>query len=244
MEMRRTIGSKNTARILIAVAALMTAAVAWPAVVVHELPPAEQPLNSISEGNFRSGRIGEIPPKPWRCSKNGENVHVTVETPVGRSESGRWVRLVDDNDKESANFRQSFAAVTNGLFQARLISNKDGGRLFFNFGSGTAAKPEERAFQLNIESDGSLVVRGERKARTVSQIKTGEVYLVRCEFEPVKDGKALRVQAELVEESTQHQSHAETEVETQVPITAVRITSIRADTSVDYYVTGVSLTSR
>jgi hypothetical protein len=244
MEMRRTIGSKSTARVLIAVVAWMTAAVAWPAVVVHELPPAEQPLDSISEGNFPSGRIGQIPPKPWRCSRNGEKVRVTVETPAGRPESERWVRLVDDDDKEGASFRQSFAGLTNGLFQARLISNKDGGRLFFNFGSGTAAKPEDRAFQLNIESDGSLVVRGERKAKTSLQIKTGEVYLVRCEFEPVKDGKALRVQAELLEESTQHQSHAETEVETQVPITVVRITSIRADTGVDYYVTGVSLTSR
>ncbi len=209
---------------------------AWPAVVVHE--------NIINEGNFSSGRIGGPPPKPWLYSRNVENVRVTIETPVGRPESERWVRLVDDNDQETANIRQSFAPVTNGLFQARLISNKDGGRLFFNLGSGAASKREERAVQLCIEADRSMVVRTEQKAKTVSQIKTGEVYSVSCGFEPVKNGRAVRVLVEVIEESAQNESHAETEIETPASITAVRVTSTKADTGVDYYVTDLSLTRR
>ena len=226
----------NGAMVVIAAAALTFGAVAWPAVTVQE--------NFIREGNFSSGRIGGPPPKPWQFSKDGEKVHVTIETPAGHAESERWVRLVDDDENNGANIRQSFARVTNGIFQVRLISNKDGGRLFFNLGSGTASKPEERALQLSIESDGSLVVHGDRKARTLLQIKTGEVYRVQCEFEPIQEGKALRVVADLVEESTQRESHAKTDIETQVPITTLRVTSTRADTGVDYYLTDVSLTRR
>jgi hypothetical protein len=236
MVRHRITGAVNAASVLIAAAILAFGTVAWPAVTVQE--------NFIREGNFSSGRIGGPPPKPWLFSKNGEKVHVAIETPAGRPETERWVRLVDDNDQENANIRQNFARVTNGVFQVRLISNKDGGRLFFNLGSGAASKPEERALQLNIESDGSLVVHGSEKARTLLQIKTGEVYLVRCEFAPVKDGKALRVRAELIEESTQHANHAESDVETQVPITTLRVTSTRADTGVDYYLSDVSLTRR
>jgi len=242
--MRLPTESVNTMKALMSVAVLMVGTVAWPAVVVHELPSPGQQTNSVSEGNFSSGRIDGPPPKPWQCSKNIENVRVTVETPAGRPDSERWVRLVDNNDKETANIRQSFAPVTSGRFQARLISNKNGGRLFFNLGSGAASKPEERAVQLSIDSDGSLVVRGEQKPKTSLQIRTGEVYLVRCDFEPVKDGKAIRVLAELVEESTQRQSRAETEIETQMAITTLRVTATRADTGVDYYVTDLSLTGR
>src|SRR5712671_1917415 len=186
---------------LINLAAMMISTLAWPAVVVKESPVAPT-ANSLSESNFSSGTIGAPPPKPWQCSKSAEKVRVTVETPAGRPEGERWVRLVDDGDKENANIRQGFAPVLSGRFQVRLISSKDGGRLFFNLGSGSASKPEERAVQLSIDSDGSLVVRGEKKAKTTSQIKTGEVYLVRCDFEPIRDGKALRVVAELVEEKS------------------------------------------
>jgi hypothetical protein len=234
----------NTMKALMSVVALMIATVARPAVVVHDLPEAAQQTNSIREGSFSSGRIGGPPPKPWQCSKDTEKVRVTVETPAGRPEPERWVRLVDDSDEEGANIRQSFAPVRSGRFQARLISNKDGGRLFFNLGSGSASKPEERAVQLGIDSDGLLVARGEQRLKTSMQIKTGEVYLVRCDFEAIKGGKALRVLAELVEENTQRQSRVETEVETQMVITAVRVTSTRADTGVDYYVTDLSLTGR
>lgn len=242
--MRLTTESMNTMKALMSVAALMIGTVAWPAVVVYESPATGQQTSSISEGNFSLGRIGGPPPKPWQCSKNTEKVRVTVETPAGRPEPERWVRLVDDSDKESANIRQSFAPVPSGRFQARLISNKDGGRLFFNLGSGTASKPEERAVQLSIDSDGSLVARGEQQLKTSMRIKAGEAYLVRCDFEAIKGGKALRVLAELVEENTQRQSRAEAEVETQMVITAVRVTSTRADTGVDYYVTDLSLTGR
>ena len=228
----------HTLKALISVAGLMITSAAWPGVTVHEQ------TNSIGEGNFSSATIGGSPPKPWQYSKNGEAVRVTVETPASRPEAERWVRLVDDGDKENANIRQSFAPVTSGRFQARLISNKDGGRLFFNLGSGAAAKPEERAVQLSIDSDGSLLLRGEKKAKTSSQVKTGEVYLVRCDFEPIKDRKALRVLAELVEEKTQRQSRVETEIETQMAITTVRVTSTGPDTGVDYYVTDLSLTGR
>ena len=227
---------------LMSVAVLMIATVAWPAVVVHELSATGQQTNSLSEGNFSSGRIGGPPPKPWQCSKNIENVRVTVETPTGRPGSERWARLMDNNDKEAANMRQSFAPVTSGRFQVRLISNRAGGRLSFNLGSGAASKPEERAVQVSIDSDGSLVVRGEQKPKTSIQITTGQVYLVRCDFEPIKDGKAFRVMVELVEENTQRQSRVETEVETQMVITTLRVTSTRADTGVDYYVTDLSLT--
>lgn len=113
-----------------------------------------------------------------------------------------------------------------------------------NLGGGAASKPEERVVQLSIDSDGSLVVRGAQKSKTSMQIKAGEMYLVRCDFEPINDGKALRVTAELVEESTQRSSRAETEVETPMAITALRVTSLRADTGVDYYVTDLSLTGR
>jgi hypothetical protein len=222
----------------------MIATVAWPAVVVHELPATGLQTNSISEGSFSLAGIGGPPPKPWHCSTNTEKVRVTVETPAGRPEPERWVRLVDDSDKENANIRQSFASVRSGRFQARLISNKDGGRLFFNLGSGSAARPEERAVQLGIDSDGLVVVQGKQKLKTSMQIKAGEVYLVRCGFELIKDGKALRVLAELVEENTQRQSRVETEVETQIVITAVRVTSTGPDTGVDYYVTDLSLTGR
>jgi len=229
---------------LMCLAALLIGTVAWPAVVVHESQPADQQTNYLGEGNFTSGRVGGPPPKPWQSSKYAEAIRVIVETPAGRPEEERWVRLVDGSDKANANIRQSFAPMTSGRFQARLISNKDGGRLFFNLGSGSASKPEERAVQLSIDSDGSLVVRGEQKTKTSSHIKTGEVYLVRCDFEPIKDGKALRVLAELVEESTKRQSRVEIKVETQMAITAVRVTSIGPDTGVDYYVTDLSLTSR
>ncbi len=226
----------NVIKTAMCLAGLMVVSVAWPGVVVHEQ------TNSISEGNFSSGTIGGPPPKPWQCSKNTDKVRVAVETPAGRPEAERWVRLVDDGDKENANIRQSFMPVTSGRFQVRLISNKDGGRLFFNLGRGAASKPEERPLQLSIDSDGSLVARGEQKPKTAMQVKTGEVYLVRCNFEPTKDGKTLRVVAELVEENTQRQSRAETEVETQMAITAVRVTSTMPDTGVDYYVTDLSLT--
>ncbi len=219
-------------------AGLMIASVSWAGVVVHEQ------TNSISEGNFGSGAIGGPPLKPWQCSKNTEKTRVAIETPAGRPETERWVRLVDGGDKENANIRQSFAPVPSGWFQVRLISNKDGGRLFFNLGSGAASKPEERPVQLSIDSDGSLVARGEQKPKTSMQIKTGEVYLVRCDFEPIKDGKILRVLAELIEENTQRQSRVETEVETQMVITAVRVTSTMPDTGVDYYVTDLSLVGR
>ena len=227
---------------LMSVAVLMIATVARPAVVVHDLPEAAQQTNFISESNFRSGQIGGPLPIPWQNSKNTEKVRVTVETRADWPE--RWVRLVDDNDKESANIRQSFAPVTSGRFQARLISNKGGGRLFFNLGIGGASKPEERVVQLGIESDGSLEARGLRNPKTSLRIKPGEVYMVRCDFEAIKDGKALQVLAELVEENTQRQSRVETEVETQMVITTVRVTSTRADTGVDYYVTDLSLTGR
>jgi hypothetical protein len=234
----------NPIKALIPVVPLLISAVAWPAVVVHESTVAEQPPNMIRDGNFSSGWIGGRPPKPWQCSKGEEKISVTVETPAGRPEAERWVRLVDDNEKENAGIRQSFAPVTSGRFQARLISNKDGGRLFFNLGSGAASKPEERAVQLSIDSDGSLAVRDAQRSKTSMQIKPGEVYLVRCDFEPVRDGQALRILAELVEESTQRQRRVETEVETRLAITAVRVTSTRPDTGVDYYVTDVSLTGR
>ena len=225
-------------KIAMFLAGLMISSVAWPGVVVLEK------VNSIREGNFNSGRIDGPPPKPWQCSKTTENARVAVETPRGRPDTERWVRLVDDSDKENANIRQSFAQVTSGEFQARLISNKEGGRLFFNLGSGSASKPEERAVQLIIESDGSLVVRGEKKAKTSTQIKSGEVYLIRCDFEQIKEGKALRVVAELIEESTQRRSRIETEVETQVAIAAVRATSTGPDTGVDYSVTDLSLVAQ
>lgn len=244
MDMYRITRGMNTKTIMITATVLMIGRVAWPAVVVQELPTVEQPMHSISDGDFRSGRIGALPPGPWLSSKSTERCRVTVETPAGRPESERWVRLVDDSDKESANIRQSFGPVTSGVFQVQLISNRDGGRLLFNLGQGAASKPEERALQLCIESDGSLVVRGERKSRTVTRIRTGEVYLVRCDFERAKDGNALRVRAALVDEGAQRESHVETEVMTTLAISAVRITSTMADTGVDYSVTDVSLTSR
>ena len=229
---------------LMSVVALMISTVAWPAVLVQESPVSVQQTNVIAEGNFSSGRTGGPLLKPWICSKNTEKARVTLETPTGRPEAERWVRLADDSDKENANLRQSFAPVTSGRFQVRLISNKGGGRLSFNLGTGAASSPEERAVQLSIDSDGSLVVRAEHKHKTPSQIKPGAVYLVRCDFEPVKDGKALRILAELVEESTQRQSRLETEVETELAITTVRVTSTKTDTGVDYYVTDLSLTGR
>jgi hypothetical protein len=223
---------------MMVLAGLMITSVAWPGVAVHEQ------TNSISEASFSSATIGGLPPKPWQCSKNTESVRVTVETPAGRPETEKWAHLVDDNDKGNANIRQSFAPVTSGRFQVRLISNKEGGRLSFNLGSGAAAKPEERAVQLSIESDGSLQLRGEKKVKTSSQVKTGAVYLVRCDFEPVKDGKALRVVAELIEEKTSSQSRVEAEIETQVAIATVRVTSTGPDTGVDFYVTDLSLMGR
>jgi hypothetical protein len=234
----------STMKALIGVVALMTSTAAWPAVMVHDSQEAGPTTNYISEGNFSSGQIGGPPPRPWQCSKNTEKVRVSVEIPVGRPGAERWVRLVDDDNKESANIRRSFPPVTSGRFQLRLISNKEGGRLFFNLGIGIASKPEDRAVQLSIESDGSLMVRGERKSRTSTRIRTGKVYLVRCDLEPVKDRDALRVLAELVEESTQRASQVETEVMTQLAISAVRVTSTTTDTGVDYYVTDVSLTGR
>ena len=234
----------NWTKTLICAAALIIGTVAWPAVVVQELPATGQQTNLISDGNFSSGRVGAPPPKPWQCPKSTEQTRVTVETPAGRPAPERWVRLVDDSDQENANIRQSFAPVRSVRFQARLISNRNGGRLFMNLGGGAASKPEERVVQLSIDSDGSLVVRGAQKSKTSMQIKAGEMYLVRCDFEPINDGKALRVTAELVEESTQRSSRAETEVETPMAITALRVTSLRADTGVDYYVTDLSLTGR
>jgi hypothetical protein len=234
----------NAIRTLAGAAVLMIATVARPAVVVQEPPTAEQQTNFIGEGNFSSGRIGAPPPKPWQYSKSTEKVRVTVETPAGRPAAERWVRLVDESDQENANIRQSVAPVRSVRFQARLISNKHGGRLFMNLGSGAASKPEERVVQLSIDSDGSLVVRGAQKSKTSTQIKAGEVYLVRCHFEPI-DGKAgIRVVAELVEESSQRHDRVETETETPMAITAVRVTSLKADTGVDYYVTDLSLTGR
>jgi len=237
-------GEMKTTRALLTVAGMLITSVALPAVTVHESPASGLETNSISEGNFSSAKIGGPPPKPWQCSKSTEKVRAIVETPTNRPEGERWVRLVDDSDKETANIRQSFAPVTSGRFQVRLISGKAGGRLFFNLGSGNASKPEERAVQLSMDADGSLLARGEKKAKTAFQIKTGEVYLVRCDFEPIRDGKALRVVAELAEEKSQRQDRIETQVETQVAITALRITSIGTDTGVDYYVTDVSLTGR
>jgi hypothetical protein len=237
----------NPIATLVGVVSLLMSTAAWPAVVVQESPVSEQPktnINILSEGSFTSGQIGRMPPKPWRCSKSTEKARVTMETPTSRPEAERWVRLVDDDDTENANLRQSFAPVTSGCFRARLISNKDGGRLYFNLGVGAASKPEERAVQLSIDADGSLVVRSAQKSKTTMQIKAGGVYLVRCDFEPVKDGKALRILAELVEENTQRQSRVETEVETQLAVATVRVTSTRADTGVDFYATDVSLTGR
>lgn len=234
----------NTVKALMIVTGLIISTTAWSGVAVHESTGAKEQMNRIREGNFSSSTIGGLPPSPWQYSKNTEATRVIVETPAGRPEAERWVRLVDDSDKANANIRQSLAPITSGRFQARLILNKDGGRLFFNLGSGAAAKPEERAMQLSIDSDGSLVVRGVRKPKTAAQIKAGEVYLVRCDFESIKEGKAIRVAAELVEESTQRLSRVETEVETQLSITAVRVTSSGPDTGVDYYVTDLSLTSQ
>jgi len=134
--------------------------------------------------------------------------------------------------------------MKSGRLQARLILNKEGGRLYFNLGSGNAARPEDRAVQLSIESDGSLGVKGEKKVKTDAHIKAGQVYLVRCDFEPVKDGKMLRVVAELVDGKTQAQSRVETEIETQVPISTLRVTSTLPDTGVDFYVTDLSLVGR
>jgi len=229
---------------LMIVAGLMITTAAWPAVTVHEEPATGQQTNYISEGGFTSGKIGEPPSKPWSYSTNAGPTRVTVETPAGRPENERWAHLVDNNDKAPANIRQSFGPVKSGRFQARVLSNKEGGRLFFNLGSGTAAKPEERAMQLSIEADGSLGVKGETKVKTAAQVKTGEVYLVRCDFEPVQDGKALRIVAELVEEKAQRPSRVETVVATQVAITTLRVTSTGPDTGVDYYVTDLSLTGR
>jgi len=255
-------------RALMSAIGLMICSVAWPGVAVHESPSTQgptntisednsatpgdsvspektpQPTNTISEGNFGSGKIGGLPPKPWLCSKNTETVHVTVETPAGRPEAERWVRVVDNSDKENANLRQNVRPVANGRFQARLISNKDGGRLYFNLGTGAASKPEERAMQLSIDADGSLVVRGDQKAKATMRIKAGEVYLVRCDFEPIRDGSALRVLVELIEEKTQRQGRLETEVMTQIVITAVRVTSTKTETGVDFFVTDLGLTGR
>ena len=228
----------NKMKTLMSVAGLMIASAAWSGVTVREQ------TNSIAEGSFGSGSVGWPPPKPWQSSKGTEAVRVTVETPPGRAGTERWVRLVDDSDKENANIRQAFAPISGGSFQARLISNRDGGRLFFNLGSGAASKPEERAVQLIIETDGSLVARGAKKAKTSMQVKTGEVFLVRCDFDRINDGKALRVEAELVEESTRRQSRVETEVATQMAISAVRVTSTGPDTGADYYVTDLSLVGR
>jgi hypothetical protein len=220
------------------VAGLTIASAAWPAVMVREQ------ANSIVEGSFSSGKTGAPPPKPWQCSKSAEAVRVTVETPAGRAETERWVRLVDDSDKLNANIRQTFSPVNSGRFQARVIANKEGGRLFFHLGSGSASKPEERAVQLIIETDGSLVARGEKKVKTSMQIKTGEVYVVRCDFEPVKEGRALRVAAELVEEGSQRSGRVETEVETPPAITTLRLTTTGPDTGADYHVTDLSLVGR
>lgn len=230
--------------ILMILTGLMISTAAWAAVAVKEQTAAVQQTNSISAANFSSATIGGQLPVPWQCSTNAGASHVTVETPAGRPETERWIHLVDDTDKTNTNFRQSFAPVTSGRLQVRVISNKDGGRLFFNLGKGAAAKPEDRALQLSIDSDGSLLLRGEKKAKTASQVKAGEVYLVRCDFEPVKDGKALRVVAELVDEKTQKQSRVEMEIETQVAITALRITSTIPDTGVDFYLTDLSLVRR
>jgi hypothetical protein len=242
--MRRIFESVNAGKILVIAVALIVSPMAWPAVKVQESPVAELQTNSIREGNFSSAQMGGPPPKPWRSSQGTDKTGVTVETPPGRPETERWVRLVDDNDRENANLRQTFAPVASGRFQARLISNKEGGRLFFNLGTGAASKPEERAVQLSIDSDGALVTRSEPSHKTSLRIKTGEVYWVRCDFDRVKDGKALRIVAELVEESTQAPSRVEAEIETRLAISTVRVTSIRSDTGVDYYVTDLSLTSR
>lgn len=222
---------------------LIISTTAWSGVAVHESTAPTEQTNRIREGNFRSGTISGLPLSPWQCSKNTEATRVIVETPAGRPEAEKWVRLVDDSDKANANIRQNLAPITSGRFQARLILNKAGGRLFFNLGSGAAAKPEERAMQLSIESDGSLVVRGAQKSKTSMQIKSGEVYVVRCDFESIKDGKAIRVAAELVEETSQRQSRVETECDTPLVITTVRVTSTGPDTGADYYVTDLSLTS-
>ncbi len=240
--MHRNTKSMNATKAVISLTVFMMGTTAWPAVVIHEMPEVGPQTNFISESNFRSSQIGGSLPVPWQSSKNAEKVSVTIETPPGRPESERWVRLVDDNDKEGANIRQSFAPVTSGRFQARLISNKSGGRLFFNLGIGGASKPEERAMQLGIESDGALLARGLRSPKTSLRIKPGEVYVIRCDFKPGEDGNSLQIRAELLEESTQQQSSVETEVRTQLAIATVRVTSTRADTGVDYYVTDLSLT--
>ena len=215
-------------------------------VVVEESPVATPPANNrIHVASFTSAPLGLPPPKPWKCSQSTEKAHVTVETPPGRPETERWAHLVDGSDQDNANLRQSFAPVTSGRFQVRLISNKEGGRLFFNLGSGAASKPEERALQLEIDNEGALVIRGgEHSHKTSSRIRIGEAYLVRCDFERATAGKALGVQAELVGESTQLVSHVEAEMDASLPISALRVTSTRADTGVDYYVTDVSLTGR
>ncbi len=223
---------------VIGLAGLVIATTARPGVTVREQ------VNSIAEGNFASGKPGGPAPKPWLCSKSSDAVRVTIETPPGRDETERWARLVDDSDRENANLRQTFAPVSGGRFQARVICGKEGGRLFFNFGSGSASKPEERAFQLVIEADGSLVARGEKKARTSLRITTGEVYLVWCDFEPVGDGKALRLTAGLTQERPQRESRAEVEAATAMPVSAVRVTSTGPDTGVDYFVTDLSLVAR
>lgn len=231
----------KTMTALITVASLTIGSVAGAAVAVSEAPVAGLQTNLILEGNFNRSSVGGPPLKPWQCSKNTEKVRVGVEKPAGRPEVEKWTRLVDDGDAENANIRQSFAPVKKGRFLARLISNKDGGRLFFNLGTGSAAKPEERALQLSIETDGALQLRGQKKSNTSMRIKTGEVYLVRCDFEPINDGKALQVLAELVEEDTQLQSRVEMVVDTTVEIATLRVTSTRPDTGVDYYVTDFSL---
>jgi hypothetical protein len=234
----------NTMKTLMLVTGLIISTTGWSAVAVHESAAAKERTNYIREGNFSSGTVGGRLPPPWRCSKNSQAAHVMVETIPGQPDAERWVRLVDDSDKENANIRQTFVPIKSGRFQARLISNKEGGRLFFNLGSGAAAKPEERVVQLFIDSDGSLEVRAEGKPKTATQIKPGETYLARCDFEPAKDGKVLRVTAELVEEKSQVPSRVETEVKLPMAITTVRVTSSGPDAGVDYSVTDLSLTDR
>jgi hypothetical protein len=228
----------NRMKVLLGAAGFAVAAAVWAAVSVRVQ------ANFVAEGDFHSAEIGSPPPKPWQCSKNTGQTRVAVETPPGRPEGERWVRLVDDSEKENANIRQGFAPVTNGWFQARVICQREGGRLFFNFGSGSAAKPEERAFQLVIEADGSLVVRGEKRARTSLQIKSGQTYVVRCDFETVKDGGWRRVVAELIEEGAERVSRAETGTAAVLPVRALRVTSTGPDTGVDYFVTDLSLVGR
>ena len=215
------------------------------ALLIAAGPLSAAPKNILQSADFSALKAGKAPGKPWQTGAKAEGIEVVAGSPAGK-ESG-WMHLRDASAEGAAALRQSFAPLAAGNFSAKIyLAKEHTATLGIYLGTGNASSPAERVIDLKTNAHGVVQIgtAGTREP-TALKLEPGATTTLFVEWRPDAAGKQLEVSYGTLDEQgkptdTQHLQMA-------VPIQAVsalRITSDKAPTGADFYVTNLQISPR